>query len=59
VRQPVRGRARPSGDGGDLYDWSAVTARLAAQAPRWEPEEVAGPLGAALGIVMAAYQGLS
>ena len=27
---------------GDLYDWPAVTARLAAQAPRWEPGSVAG-----------------
>ncbi|WP_290059893.1 serine hydrolase domain-containing protein [Amycolatopsis solani] len=26
----------------DLYDWSAVTARLAAQAPRWEPGSAAG-----------------
>jgi CubicO group peptidase (beta-lactamase class C family) len=27
---------------GDLYDWPAVTARLAAQAPRWEPGTAAG-----------------
>jgi CubicO group peptidase (beta-lactamase class C family) len=27
---------------GDLYDWSAITARLAAQAPRWEPGTMAG-----------------
>ena len=27
---------------GDLYDWQAVTARLAAQAPRWEPGTMAG-----------------
>jgi CubicO group peptidase (beta-lactamase class C family) len=27
---------------GDLYDWGAVTARLAAQAPRWEPGTLAG-----------------
>ncbi|HLK79784.1 MAG TPA: serine hydrolase domain-containing protein [Streptosporangiaceae bacterium] len=27
---------------GDLYDWSAVTARLAGQAPRWEPGTLAG-----------------
>jgi CubicO group peptidase (beta-lactamase class C family) len=26
----------------DLYDWPGVTARLAAQAPRWEPGELAG-----------------
>lgn len=26
----------------DLYDWPAVTARLAAQAPRWEPGTEAG-----------------
>jgi CubicO group peptidase (beta-lactamase class C family) len=26
----------------ELYDWSAVTARLAAQAPRWEPGTQAG-----------------
>ena len=26
----------------DLYDWDAVTARLAAQAPRWEPGTLAG-----------------
>ena len=26
----------------DLYDWSAATARLAAQAPQWEPGTVAG-----------------
>jgi CubicO group peptidase (beta-lactamase class C family) len=26
----------------DLYDWPAVTARLAAQAPRWEPGTLAG-----------------
>jgi len=26
----------------DLYDWGAVTARLAAQAPRWEPGTLAG-----------------
>jgi CubicO group peptidase (beta-lactamase class C family) len=26
----------------DLYDWPAVTARLAAQAPRWEPGALAG-----------------
>ena len=26
----------------DLYDWPTVTARLAAQAPRWEPGSVAG-----------------
>jgi CubicO group peptidase (beta-lactamase class C family) len=26
----------------DLYDWPAVTARLAAQAPRWEPGMLAG-----------------
>lgn len=28
--------------GADLYDWDAVTARLAAQAPRWEPGTLAG-----------------
>jgi CubicO group peptidase (beta-lactamase class C family) len=27
---------------GDLYDWPAVTARLAAQVPRWEPGTLAG-----------------
>jgi CubicO group peptidase (beta-lactamase class C family) len=27
---------------GDLYDWPAVTARLAAQAPRWKPGTAAG-----------------
>jgi CubicO group peptidase (beta-lactamase class C family) len=27
---------------GDLYEWPAVTARLAAQAPRWEPGTAAG-----------------
>jgi CubicO group peptidase (beta-lactamase class C family) len=27
---------------GDLYDWPACTARLAAQAPRWEPGTAAG-----------------
>jgi len=27
---------------GDLYDWPAVTARLAAQAPRWPPGTAAG-----------------
>ena len=27
---------------GDLYDWAAVTTRLAAQAPRWEPGALAG-----------------
>jgi CubicO group peptidase (beta-lactamase class C family) len=27
---------------GDLYDWPAVTARLAAQAPRWAPGTAAG-----------------
>jgi CubicO group peptidase (beta-lactamase class C family) len=27
---------------GDLYDWPTVTARLAAQAPRWEPGTAAG-----------------
>jgi CubicO group peptidase (beta-lactamase class C family) len=27
---------------GDLYDWQAITARLAAQAPRWEPGTMAG-----------------
>jgi len=26
----------------DLYDWPTITARLAAQAPRWEPGTVAG-----------------
>jgi CubicO group peptidase (beta-lactamase class C family) len=26
----------------DLYDWPAMTARLAAQAPRWEPGTLAG-----------------
>ncbi|EIV92117.1 EstA family serine hydrolase [Frankia sp. QA3] len=26
----------------DLYDWPSVTARLAAQAPRWEPGALAG-----------------
>jgi CubicO group peptidase (beta-lactamase class C family) len=26
----------------DLYDWPGVTARLAAQAPRWEPGKLAG-----------------
>ena len=26
----------------DLYDWSAITARLAAQATRWEPGTAAG-----------------
>ena len=26
----------------DLYDWPAATARLAAQAPRWEPGALAG-----------------
>ncbi len=26
----------------DLYDWPAATARLAAQAPRWEPGKLAG-----------------
>jgi CubicO group peptidase (beta-lactamase class C family) len=27
---------------GNLYDWTAVTTRLAAQAPRWEPGTLAG-----------------
>ena len=27
---------------GDLYDWTAVTTRLAVQAPRWEPGTLAG-----------------
>lgn len=27
---------------GDLYDWPSVTARLAAQAPQWEPGSAAG-----------------
>lgn len=27
---------------GDLYDWTAVTTRLAAQAARWEPGTLAG-----------------
>lgn len=34
----------PSWDGpiGELYDWSSATARLAAQAPQWEPGSAAG-----------------
>jgi CubicO group peptidase (beta-lactamase class C family) len=32
----------PDGPIEDLYDWPTATARLAAQAPQWEPGSAAG-----------------
>jgi CubicO group peptidase (beta-lactamase class C family) len=47
----------------DLYDWQAVTARLAAQEPRWEPGALAGyhslTQGFAVGEVIRRLTGLT
>ena len=46
---------------GDLYDWTAVTTRLAVQAPRWEPGTLAGyhslPQGFVVGEVIRRITG--
>jgi hypothetical protein len=43
----------------DLYDWSAVTARLAAQAPRWEPGTAAGYHSLTQGFIVARSSAVS